>query len=364
SVSISSGNAGTGNNSEHVHPDDRDRISRDLTRGNKVLILAGMRTYSKEEKFLLNSLSFYRQITVIAENITNLTSDFFISCPEIILGSLGEIEKKFLTPDLVISFGGQVVSKKVRLFVQGLKDVPVLALNTFPQQLFSDIPAGNEPTGENRYLKLWKSAEKIALEKAGKYLSEAPFANLTAVGKILKALPEDIKVHLGNSGTIRYSQLFPSNAELTYYSNRGTSGIDGCLSAAAGAAMVSDNLHVAILGDLSFVYDSNGLWNRNFPQNLKIIVLNDQGGGIFRIIEGPEKMPFFEEFSVAHHPVSIKLLTEAFGLKYFKASNYEELNQCLGTILEKDSGASVLEVETWNCENNSIFKKFYYSIKN
>ena len=186
---------------------------------------------------------------------------------------------------------------------------------------------------------------------------------MIAIGEILNAIPDQTVVHLGNSGTIRYSQLYPSRSELRYYANRGASGIDGSLSTAVGAAMVSEELHVIILGDLSFIYDSNGMWNKDFPDNLKIIVLNDGGGGIFRIIEGPDRMPFFEEFSVTHHPVSIQLLAEAFGRSYRLAKDFSDLQSNLALLFEKESGFSLLEVETSKSENSRIFTQFIKSIQ-
>ncbi len=347
-----------------IPPGEERLISGYLTRGKKVMILAGMQYYTREEKDLLASLSVLYQVTVIAENITNLSSDLFIDCPEIVLGSLSEAKSILLRPDLVLCFGGQVISKKIKNFITGLPDVPVIALKGFPAEFFARITKEKVTVEENGFLKLWQSAASVSGERADNYLSAAPFCNLTSVGRILETIPEGSVVHLGNSGTIRYSQLFPSKKGLTFYGNRGTSGIDGSLSSAVGAAMVSGALHVAILGDLSFVYDSNGLWNRDFPRNLRIIVLNDSGGGIFRIIEGPDRMPFFEEFSVAHHPVSLQLLTEAFGLSYRMARDYNTLDHGLEFIFKKDSGPCVLEVDTGKSKNSAIFKEFFHSIKN
>jgi 2-succinyl-5-enolpyruvyl-6-hydroxy-3-cyclohexene-1-carboxylate synthase len=166
-------------------------------------------------------------------------------------------------------------------------------------------------------------------------------------------------VHLGNSATIRNTQLFSARSGLTYCSNRGTSGIDGSLSTAVGAAMVSRKPHLLVLGDLSFVYDSNGMWNKNFPDNLKIVVLNDGGGGIFRLLEGPESMPFFEEFSVTHHPVSLELLSQSFGRSFIRVVGKDDLDDQLEALFTEGSHLSVLEVDTTSAENSRIFKELF-----
>jgi len=175
----------------------------------------------------------------------------------------------------------------------------------------------------------------------------------------MEAAPPQTVMHLGNSATIRFSQLLQARPDLLYYSNRGISGIDGSLSSAVGAAMVSDQQHLLILGDLSFIYDSNALWNKNFPENLKIVVLNDGGGGIFRLLDGPGRMDFFEEFSVTHHPVSLELLSGAFGRRFARAASFEELDHHLLTLCIPGSGLSVLEVDTTTCENSRIFKDLF-----
>jgi len=179
------------------------------------------------------------------------------------------------------------------------------------------------------------------------------------LARILKALPPQTIVHLGNSATIRLSQLVRARPDLQYYSNRGISGIDGSFSSAVGAAMVSNQQHLLILGDLSFVYDSNALWNKNFPENLKIVVLNDGGGGIFRLLDGPDRMGFFEEFSVTHHPVSLELLSTAFGRTVSRVASMEELEQRMPLLWSPGHGVSVLEVDTTQSDNRRIYKDLF-----
>ena len=436
-------------------------ISSCLTSQKKVLLIAGMNAYSTEEKQLLCSLAEQYQVVVIAENITNLNSgppssataqepgtnspealndpagNRFISVPELLLASAGKEELNDLTPDLVVIFGLQVVSKRTRLFVQRLVNVPVISSNRLPVTLFRELlqgeklhtqkplsakissaktvrqnpsaskssfseissspqaikepshddspaakistsgkgtgePSDNNPaatrvqnlSATNHLLTAWKKQEATAMHRAATFLTTAGFSNLTATAAILSQVPPSTTLHLGNSGAIRYSQLAPTRNDLTYYSNRGTSGIDGSLSAAVGAAMVSSGPHLAILGDLSFVYDSNAMWNKDFPKNLKIIVLNDQGGGIFRLLDGPSRMPFFGEFSVTGHPVNLQHLAEAFGLKHLCVSDMPGLKTALATLFSEGAGPAVLEVNTTKSENSAIFKQFFKSLQN
>ena len=332
-----------------------------IFKDRKVLILAGMASASGELSGILEDLMANGQVVVVAENISQLKSNNFVSLPELLLAGADDEEFNMLLPDLVVSFGKQVVSKRLKLFVNSLEKAEKVlipddvSLPHFLRALGGDLVKKEE----NRFAKNWLGIEKRERLNALSYLESAPFSNLAAVYKVLERVPGGAMVHLGNSSTIRYSQLCPLRSDLQYYSNRGTSGIDGSLSAAVGAAMLSEELHLLILGDLSFVYDSNALWNRDFPENLKLIVLNDGGGGIFRLLEGPDQMDFFEEFSVTHHPVSLELLSQSFGRNFHRVDGLDELDEQLNSLFSEGNALSVLEVDTSSAENSRIFKELF-----
>jgi 2-succinyl-5-enolpyruvyl-6-hydroxy-3-cyclohexene-1-carboxylate synthase len=325
----------------------------------RVMILAGMGNGEEGVHRILSKILSHSQSVVVAENISNLFSDLFVASPELVLSGATENELLELVPEVVIAFGLQVVSKRIRLFVQSLENARLVELpgGDALDELLDEALLRRTIT--NRYQQKWKEIEKREMVRSTGFLQQAPFANLTAVWRILERVPTRTVIHLGNSATIRISQLMGARADLRYYSNRGISGIDGSLSSAVGAAMVSDRQHLLLLGDLSFVYDSNGLWNKDFPDNLKIIVLNDGGGGIFRLLDGPDRMRFFEEFSVTQHPVSLELLSGAFGRAFGRAADLEELDRSLETLFAPGTGLSVIEVDTTASENSLIFRQLF-----
>ncbi|MCK4746039.1 MAG: 2-succinyl-5-enolpyruvyl-6-hydroxy-3-cyclohexene-1-carboxylic-acid synthase, partial [Bacteroidales bacterium] len=244
---------------------------------SKILVLAGMGAHDEALQKSLVHLTERRHTVVVAENITNLPGEGFIAHPDLLLAGTSKQIRETLVPDLVISFGGQVVSKRLKLFLQspGGPDHVEIAGDVVS---FLDQLAGQNVAGggfSNSYLNSWKSAEERIMALAREKLENLPFGNLSAIHMIVSRVPSGTVMHLGNSATIRYSQLTPMRKDLLYYSNRGTSGIDGCVSSAVGAALVSEKMHLLVLGDLSFVYDSNALWNKDFPDNLKIVVMND-----------------------------------------------------------------------------------------
>ena len=154
--------------------------------------------------------------------------------------------------------------------------------------------------------------------------------------------------------------MFPFNGK-TVYSNRGTSGIDGCLSTASGIAANSTEIVYAILGDLSFIYDSNALWNRDLPKNLRIILVNNSGGGIFGLIDGPSGADAYNKYFVANHPVSVSKLCEAFAVNYIENNETYEF-ETVFEMLRNESGASLLEIKTPSNQNPEIFRNFMKNI--
>ncbi len=132
---------------------------------------------------------------------------------------------------------------------------------------------GTDSSGE--YLKLWQT------ETAAVTLPEFEFSNLYAAQKVMKSIPAQSILHLGNSTTVRIAQFFDLNNTVEVFCNRGVNGIDGCMSAFIGQAAASDRLSFLILGDLTFFYDMNALWNRYIGKNVRIVLLNNECEALF-----------------------------------------------------------------------------------
>jgi 2-succinyl-5-enolpyruvyl-6-hydroxy-3-cyclohexene-1-carboxylate synthase len=142
------------------------------------------------------------------------------------------------------------------------------------------------------------------------------------------------------------------------------SGIDGQLSTVAGAAFASENLHTIITGDLGFFYDSNTLMNHNLTPNLKIIVINNGGGGIFRFLDGPASTPQMEKFFVAEHNWKAEKIAEAFGIKYLKAENMAEIKAVLPEFYDHHfSKPALLEIFTPAEVNAQVLRDYFLYLK-
>jgi len=127
-------------------------------------------------------------------------------------------------------------------------------------------------------------------------LEKVAFSDLKVFEITLSALPKQSILQLSNSSAIRYALLFDIDPSISVFCNRGTSGIDGSTSTAIGAAVGNKKQTTLITGDIGFLYDSNALWNQYIPKDFKIILINNGGGGIFRILPGHQETKSFQYF--------------------------------------------------------------------
>ncbi len=191
-----------------------------------------------------------------------------------------------------------------------------------------------------------------------KVLSSAPFCDLAVFNELLNTLPDNCNLQLGNSSPVRYSNLFELNPTISVNCNRGTSGIDGVTSTAAGAAYVNKKLTVLITGDIGFFYDSNALWNDRLPKNLRIIVINNSGGNIFRIIPGPSELDEFEEFFETKHNLSAEHFAKAHSIPYYFCSNMNRLKKELKNFYKPGNKPAILEIKTPNIVSAEVLRKY------
>ena len=176
---------------------------------------------------------------------------------------------------------------------------------------------------------------------------------------VLQYLPDGSDLQMGNSTPVRYVQLYKAFKQLNYFGNRGTSGIDGCVSTAVGAAISSKKITTLIVGDMAFFYDTNGLWHHHVPANLSIILINNGWGGIFRIIEGPSSVPELEEYFETIHQLNAKNIAATFGLDYSSCSSFNELEELLPLLYVETAKASILEIFTPYEENAEVLSSYF-----
>lgn len=354
----------------------RERIDR----AKKVWVLSGMHPPNAALNNHLNRFAEHPQVVVLTETGSNLKGTHFIDTIDRMLMGLSEEELQDFAPELLITFGSNVVSKKVKAYLRKHLsgehwhlDPAARHLDTFqrleaviplqPAEFFSRLGRIEEKSAaEGSYRDRFVFKHRQLEGRFTQFLSECPYSDLSLYRAILPALPGNSILQMGNSSVVRYIQLFAQREDLTYYGNRGTSGIDGCTATASGMAKVAQQTVTLITGDIAFFYDINGLWQNELSSALKIILINNGGGSIFKIIDGPSQTNALEEVFESRHRQKAVHLAAHFGLAYHEVSHPDRVDAGL-QWLYGESGPALLEFDTTGCENEHWLKEMFKNLK-
>ena len=349
---------------------------------SKVLILCGQMTQDLKVQQELIKLASFPNVVVLVENTSNLQHERFIHCIDRTLNGFDQ-KNEVYQPDILITIGGAVVSKRIKAYLRnvGIKkhykigaEFPEMdtyrcltqAIPLEPSDFFEQINEYELTANTHNFNGKWKAVDIVAKDRSLDFVSE--FSNLTDMQvfqNIQDYLPEDRILHLANSSVVRYAQLFDPLPGVRYESNRGTSGIDGSTSTALGAAIVNPRKqHVLISGDISFLYDSNALWYEPFPRNFKLIVIQNYGGGIFKIIPGPADSKQREKYFEAKQVKSPASIARAFGLQTKTISSLDELIEYLPLFFDPSNETQVLEVQTDDVNNAIDLDRYFEFLRN
>lgn len=346
-----------------------------LLKSKRVLLLCGQLMPKKELSKLIDQFAENDQVVVLTESTSNLHSKNFIPSID---KTLLTIEDRFedFRPDILITIGDAIISKIVKRVLRKYKakehwqisEKGVFrdtyhslseSIHLDPNTFFSNLNTF-EINNESDYRLKWDKQYALAGSIYSKFKTSIDFSDLLVFDFLFKNIKEDSEIHIANSSPIRYQQLFESN-NLQTFCNRGTSGIDGCSSTAVGYALKNEKDTWLISGDVSFLYDSNAWWNK-YDKNIKIILVNNGGGGIFRIIPGPLKIEGFENYFETHNPVNINSLCNAFSIEHYLANDMESLKNGLRE-LENTEGVSLLEIQTPREKNALILNQYFQLLK-
>jgi 2-succinyl-5-enolpyruvyl-6-hydroxy-3-cyclohexene-1-carboxylate synthase len=349
-------------------------LAEKWNRYNKILLIAGQQNKNESLNKVLNELTESKNVILLTETTSNIYGENFISCIDNVLSAVKPNETGDFTPELLITFGQHVVSKKIKKFLRENKPLEhwhisvsgdkldtyfalTKVINEKPDDFFSKI-AKYITTSKPWFLNKWLRKRNRVKNLRDDFLANIEYSDLNVFDIIFEHIPIGTILHLGNSTPVRYSQLFGTNEWITYRSNRGVSGIDGHISTAAGSALASnDMLNLVITGDLGFFYDMNGLMN--IPPNLKIIVINNGGGGIFRFIPGPDTSPYLEKFFEVKHNRKVEMFAKAFDVKYFKAYSITDIIYSLPEFFNENEKPVIMEIITPGEKNAVILREYF-----
>ncbi len=338
------------------------------------MILIGVNLPGSVDLQWIKSLANDPSVLVLTETTSNIHHSSHINCIDQLITSLTKDEFRSLQPEILVTIGGMVVSKRIKAFLREYQPQShwhidaKKAYDTYfclsehiklkPNSFFSDFLPRTIPV-LSEYKSFWMAVREQRRAKHEEYLSKIQFTDLKAFEVIFDKIPDNQAIQLSNSSTVRYAQLFSLNPSFKVFCNRGTSGIDGSTSTAIGAALASGVPTTLITGDLSFFYDSNALWNDHIPSNFKIIVINNQGGGIFRILPGKEESENFGRYFETKHNLTAKQLSKMFGFSYSFASTLEGVFSAVEEMYNNNNTPQLLEIFTPRIENDSALIGYF-----
>ena len=341
----------------------------------KILVVAGQGPYEEELAQVLQAFARTTGAVIVADVISNL-HELPAVCryQDIYLSGKNTPTSQDLQPDLLITFGLSNISKNLKLFLRAfppqahwhLQPAGTVAdpfqsltqiIRAAPLDFFNAL-CGTYYRAKRTYQQVWQQQEKKAKKYVSSFLTQPVFNEFTAYYRVMQQLPQNINLHLANSMSVRYANIIAlrPKQQAEVFANRGTSGIDGCTSTAVGSALSCQNLTVLITGDLAFFYDRNGLWHNYLPHNLRIVIQNNQAGGIFRLIDGPRQQPELAELFETHQALNAEQTAKDFNMAYFPCRNLAELTQNLPLFWQ--AGPGILEIFTNSPENAAFFSSF------
>ncbi len=346
-----------------VSPDARAEILS----ARRILIAAGQMPADPDTQAAIARLGRYGVVT-IAEHLANLPADTgAVTLADLALAVLPEEESRSLAPDLVITIGGHIVSKRFKRFLRSLEPLSHwhtgtddsaapdvfqhltrlvrTDTNSFLAAL-EKVLAEKEEAQEKAFQSSWQKVQAALAAKVQAYFADdcLPFSDLACMAHFFNTLPEGSYLHLANSSPVRNAQYFSLPENTHVYCNRGVNGIDGSLSAALGNAIATDRPVFCLIGDLSFFYDSNALWRQSLPGNLHILLFNNGGGNIFRTLPGLDS-PYRDTFIAGSNSFSAREQAMQAHLAYASAKTAAELDRELPGFVSSNT-ACLLEVCT------------------
>lgn len=346
----------------------------------RILFIVGQNSQAeeveKERAYLQAVQRSFPQVGLFYETLSNLSGIPGVACIDRLVLTIREQEEADLLPDLVVSWGGEWVSRKVKQWLANNKQlrhwhvdpllhpdilqVPMQKVIGHPTHFLQKVLEHFSPNLESTYAQQLQRASQERAHLACD--TQIPWSDLRLFQYLSEKLPEKLHLFNGNSSVVRYIQLFEWPASTFHLGNRGVSGIDGMTATALGYASAIKEEVLLISGDLAFLYDSNAFW-QTVPPNFKVLVVNNGGGGIFRIIDGPSESGWLEEHFEQHHSRKAEELAHLYGLPYLRAQSEEELNNVFHSWLSQ-KGCGILEVFTPRESNNLVLKQYFKKLKN
>lgn len=353
-------------------------LGRRLVSPRKVLIIAGFSSPSGRLSRALGRLAELPNVAIMTETPANVHARGVIGRIDTVMSALTDDERRALTPDIVITTGGALVSRMVKEWLRSATDIEhwhvgithtttdcfrhltlrvEMEAPIFFQQLASAMQPHRAPSD---YAARWQTVSRRAVDSHDRYVNSVPWSDLRAFATILPAIPRRWNLQLSNGTSVRYAQLFDCSHIHRCDCNRGVSGIDGSTSTALGATIAyRHDPTLLISGDMSATYDIGALFSGHLSPRFKMVVVNNSGGGIFRFISSTSELDEREERFSWSPAVPWREIAAGLGLAFFEADSEEALKRAWPRFAAESERPALLIVTTPAEQSAAILKDYF-----
>lgn len=362
--------------------EELNHLARELSE-SKVMLVAGFMPPDSKMQRVISELAGNENFVIMAETISNLHLPYKSSSVDSVLSSYDDRILDEHIPDIIISIGGAIVSRKLKEYLRrnskrihhwspGFHHTTVdcfksLSLRIevdpfrFLRYMANRLKKSGVKDSVNDFNNCWRQLRENALNVKQRFIHNSPWSELNAFDIILNSIPQNYNLFLSNGTAIRYAQIIDYKLPHGSYCNRGVSGIDGSISTAIGGAKAYGGPTLIITGDLSMAYDISSLSLPNIPETTKIIVIDNQGGGIFRFIPSTSELEEREEYFCACPSLPLKQLAEGYGWEYMNVDNETDLKHFIEKFLSSDH-KTILKVNCPPVISSEVLKN-YFAVK-
>ena len=349
--------------------------------GRRVLVVAGFMPPDHKVSRALARLAAHPAFAIMHEAQANIHAKGMIASIDSTLAALNDEEYSAMRPDIVITFGGSLVSRFIKKWLRsapeiehwhiGLREMSVdpfnaltLRIEASPATILPKLAAAClHPAWSSDYASRWTEIDRRARAFSQHFIHEAPWSDFSAMAALTSAIPSTVNLHLSNGTAVRYIQLFDYSGIHRIESNRGVSGIDGATSTALGASVLYPHPTLLITGDMSAQYDIAAFSSQLISPKFKIAVLNNGGGGIFRFIDSTRNLPELEDYLAGNTNLPLEGIVRAYGMKYLCAYNPESLRKCLPEFFAISDKPVILDIVTDGSISANVLSDYFSQLK-
>lgn len=343
---------------------------------SRTLVIAGFASPDRELDGAIASFVRQTGAVVMHEAQSNIHLSPSVSHIDATLSVMNKDELARLAPQLVITFGGSIVSRMVKRYLREAEGVEhwhigrnpnsidcfmklTHRIECEPRDFFNHMALEIDYNDNREFLKSWIAKAAEARQRVTSFYAACPWSDFYAIGRMINFTPRSWNIQLSNGTSVRYAQLFEYSALNRIECNRGVSGIDGSISTAIGAHIYYDDVTMLITGDMSMAYDVGALALTEITPRFKIAVLNNGGGGIFRFISSTSSLEECERFFAADVSLPLAQLAEAYGFAYFEARDKESFDRALVGFASETERPALLNIITPPQESAVVLKQFF-----